>query len=53
MFAGIRPLLYSSADPRKATREYALDRQGQLINVFGGKWTTSLALAHKVQQRLL
>jgi glycerol-3-phosphate dehydrogenase len=52
-FAGMRPLLYSAADPGKATREYALDRQGQLINVFGGKWTTSLALAHKVQQRLL
>ena len=52
-FAGMRPLLYSAADPRKATREYALDRQGQLINVFGGKWTTSLALAHKVQQQLL
>lgn len=52
-FAGIRPLLYSTADPGKASREYALDRQGQLLNVFGGKWTTSLALAHKVQQQLL
>lgn len=52
-FAGIRPLLYSAADPGKASREYALERQGQLLNVFGGKWTTSLALAHKVQQQLL
>ncbi len=52
-FAGIRPLLYSTADPGKASREYALDRQRQLLNVFGGKWTTSLALAHKVQQQLL
>lgn len=51
-FAGIRPLLYSAEDPRKATREYALERNGQLINVFGGKWTTSLALAHRVRQQL-
>lgn len=51
-FAGIRPLLYSGAVPHKASREYALERQGQLINVFGGKWTTSLALARKVRKRI-
>ena len=49
-FAGIRPLLYSTGAPHQATREYALERQGQLINVFGGKWTTSLALARKVHK---
>lgn len=49
-FAGIRPLLYSADDPAKATREYALQRQGQLLNVFGGKWTTALALARQVTQ---
>jgi len=52
-FSGLRPLLYSASDPNKATREYALERNGQLLNVFWGKWTTSLALARKVQQHLL
>lgn len=51
-FAGLRPLLYSSHDPNKATREYAVHKQGQLLTVFGGKWTTALALARKVQQHL-
>lgn len=49
-FAGLRPLLYSSDDPSRATREYAIRRTGSLINVFGGKWTTSYALAGKVLQ---
>jgi glycerol-3-phosphate dehydrogenase len=51
-FAGIRPLLYSTANPSQASREYAIERQGKLINVFGGKWTTALALAGKVNQIL-
>lgn len=36
-FAGVRPLLYSANDPGRATREYAIERNGKLINVFGGK----------------
>jgi glycerol-3-phosphate dehydrogenase len=40
-FAGVRPLLRSADDPSQVTREYALDRKGALISVFGGKWTTS------------
>lgn len=47
-FAGVRPLLTSADDPSRATREYAIRREGQLINVFGGKWTTSCALADRV-----
>lgn len=47
-FAGVRPLLRSAADPAQATREYALHRDGALISVFGGKWTTARALAEKV-----
>jgi len=47
-FAGIRPLLKSSSNPTRTTREYALERQGRLISVFGGKWTTSRALGEKV-----
>jgi len=48
-FAGLRPLVKSAADPSRATREYVLERRGQLITVFGGKWTTACALARKVR----
>lgn len=47
-FAGLRPLLRSAQDPSRATREYAIHRTGNLVTVLGGKWTTALALAHKV-----
>lgn len=47
-FSGLRPLLRSAQDPSKATREYAIHRTGNLVTVFGGKWTTALALANKV-----
>ena len=51
-FSGLRPLLYSSQKPNKASREYVIQRNKQLINVFGGKWTTALALAKKVKVNL-
>lgn len=51
-FSGLRPLIRSASNPAKATREYALHREGALISVFGGKWTTCLALAGKVVARL-
>lgn len=51
-FAGVRPLLRSTQDPGRATREYAIERTGKLVNVFGGKWTTALALAKNVTQQL-
>lgn len=47
-FAGLRPLLRTAQDPTKATREYAIHRTNKLVTVFGGKWTTALALANKV-----
>lgn len=49
-FAGTRPLLRSAREPGRATREYAIHRTGRLISVFGGKWTTAMALAEKVSQ---
>jgi glycerol-3-phosphate dehydrogenase len=48
-FAALRPLIKSAANPGKATREYALERNEWLITVFGGKWTTARALARKVR----
>lgn len=52
-FAGLRPLLKSHADATKATREYALERQGALVSIFGGKWTTSRALGEKAADLML
>jgi glycerol-3-phosphate dehydrogenase len=51
-FAGMRPLLSSANEPGRATREYAIQRDNKLINVFGGKWTTTLALAQEVTRRI-
>ena len=47
-FAGIRPIVASKSDFSAASRESVIERQGRLINVFGGKWTTSRALAEAV-----
>ena len=47
-FAGVRPLIKSSDNANKATREYAIQVNKNLISVFGGKWTTSRALAKTV-----
>jgi len=51
-FAGLRPLIRSAQDPNKATREYAIYRERNLVSIFGGKWTTSLALAEKVSHSI-
>jgi glycerol-3-phosphate dehydrogenase len=51
-FAGVRPLILSAEDPGRATREYAFHRDGQLLTVIGGKWTTAYALANHVAQTL-
>ena len=51
-FAGVRPLIYSAADPNRATREYALEQQGRILTIIGGKWTTSMALAGKVAAQI-
>ena len=48
-FAGVRPLLGGSANASKASREYRLNWQGQLLTVSGGKWTTARALAKQVR----
>lgn len=47
-FAGVRPLLGGSANASKASREYQLHWQGQLLTVSGGKWTTARALGKSV-----
>ena len=50
-FSGVRPLIRSSANQSRATREYAIEVHGRLLTIFGGKWTTSHALGEKVASR--
>lgn len=52
-FAGLRPLIKGAANPTQATREYVLEHQGLVITVLGGKWTTSMALAKKVKEKVI
>lgn len=51
-FAGLRPLVRSADDPSRATREYVLERQGAILTVFGGKWTTARRLGLQVARTL-
>lgn len=51
-FAGVRPLLAGSDNASRASREYQLNWQGQLLTVSGGKWTTARALAKHVLQQI-
>ncbi len=51
-FAGVRPLVKSANDPTHARRDYAFQRDDRLLTVFGGKWTTSLALADKLARQV-
>jgi glycerol-3-phosphate dehydrogenase len=51
-FAGLRPLVKSALDPSKATREYAIQSNQNLITVFGGKWTTARQLAIKIAEQV-
>lgn len=52
-YAGVRPLLISHKTPNKASREYVIEQNGEIITVFGGKWTTSRALGEKLARKYL
>lgn len=47
-FSGLRPLIRSNHRETYAPRDYVIERQGRLLTVFGGKWTTAHALGEKV-----
>ncbi len=51
-FAGVRPLLGGSDSASKASREYALNWQQQLLTVSGGEWTTARAFARTVVEQI-
>lgn len=50
-FAGVRPLVGRATNPSAIGRDFRVVRSGNLINVFGGKMTTFMALARKVAMR--
>jgi glycerol-3-phosphate dehydrogenase len=53
-FIGVRPLVAEADNPTNLSREYELDKHTfgntTLLHVFGGKLTTYLSLARKVQK---
>lgn len=51
-FAGLRPLVGRSSNPSAIGREARIERKGSLINVFGGKMTTFMALSRNVGMRV-
>jgi len=50
-FAGLRPIVHSSADVSQASRDAVVRRHQRVISVFGGKWTTARALAERLTAR--
>jgi glycerol-3-phosphate dehydrogenase len=50
-FAGVRPLVGRASNPSAIGREYRIVRDGNVINVFGGKMTTFMSLARKTGLR--
>ena len=50
-FAGVRPLVGRASNPSAIGRDFRVARSGNLINVFGGKMTTFMALSRKVAMR--
>jgi glycerol-3-phosphate dehydrogenase len=50
-FAGVRPLVGRASNPSAIGRDFRVVRDGNVINVFGGKMTTFLPLARRVALR--
>jgi len=50
-FAGVRPLVGRATNPSAISRDSRVVRRDNIINVFGGKMTTFMALARKVAMR--
>jgi glycerol-3-phosphate dehydrogenase len=51
-FAGVRPLVGRASNPSAIGRDYRVVRNGNLVNIFGGKMTTFMSLADKVAMRV-
>ena len=47
-YAGIRPLIGDSEDPGKLPRDFLIQQEGKIINVYGGKLTNYRVASRKV-----
>jgi len=52
-FSGVRPLIRSTENPSEATREWAFERVGKVLNIYGGKWTTAQLQGEEAATRIL
>ncbi|KAI5914826.1 MAG: FAD-dependent oxidoreductase [Nitrospira sp.] len=52
-FAGVRPLIRSADNPSDATREWAFERVGKVLHIYGGKWTTAQLQGEEAAKRTL
>jgi glycerol-3-phosphate dehydrogenase len=52
VFAGVRPLVGRATSPSAISRDARVNRDGSLVNVFGGKLTTFMSLARNVAFRV-
>ena len=52
-FAGVRPLIRSADNPSEATREWAFERVGKVLHIYGGKWTTAQLQGEEAANRTL
>ena len=52
-FSGVRPLIRSTDNPTEATREWAFERVGKVLHIYGGKWTTAQLQGEEAATRIL
>ena len=52
-FSGVRPLIRSTENPSEATREWAFERVGKVLHIYGGKWTTAQLQGEEAATRIL
>lgn len=52
-FSGVRPLIRSADNPSDATRDWAFERVGKVLHIYGGKWTTAQLQGEEAAQRIL
>ena len=54
-FSGVRPIAYEGAghgDFSSASRDSEIEVMGQLIAVFGGKWTSAMHLGQEIATKV-
>lgn len=53
VFSGVRPLLKTADNPSNAKREWAFESIGNVLHIYGGKWTTAQIQGEAAADRLL